>query len=49
VNAATSHEGKFAGACTDRFYLIDSGRIVFSGDWGAFDATPDLKTRYLAV
>ena len=39
----------FARACTDRLYLLDSGRIVFSGDWTEFDANPDLKTRYLAV
>ncbi|AKH98875.1 amino acid/amide ABC transporter ATP-binding protein 2, HAAT family [Hoeflea sp. IMCC20628] len=39
----------FARACTDRLYLLDSGRIVFSGDWKEFDADPELKTRYLAV
>lgn len=39
----------FARACTDRLYLLDSGRIVFDGDWTAFDANPDLKQKYLAV
>lgn len=39
----------FARACTDRLYLIDSGRIVFSGSWPEFDADPALKEKYLAV
>ncbi|MDP3899113.1 MAG: ABC transporter ATP-binding protein [Mesorhizobium sp.] len=39
----------FARACTERLYLIDSGRIVFEGDWAAFDSQPDLRERYLAV
>lgn len=39
----------FARACTDRLYLLDSGRIVFEGDWAAFDARPELSARYLAV
>jgi len=39
----------FARRCTDYVYLLDSGRIVFHGAWEAFDAQPELKTRYLAV
>ncbi len=39
----------FARRCTDRVFLIDSGRIVFDGAWEAFDADPTLKERYLAV
>lgn len=39
----------FARACTERLYLIDSGRIVFGGTWAAFDADPALKEKYLAV
>ena len=39
----------FARACTTRLYLLDSGRVVFEGDWAAFDARPDLSERYLAV
>ena len=39
----------FARTCTDRLYLLDSGRVVFEGDWAEFDANPDLKLRYLAV
>lgn len=42
---------KLSGSRTgaDRQYLIDSGRIVLSGDWDAFGANPDPKTRYLTV
>ena len=39
----------FARTCTSRLYLIDVGRIVFSGTWEEFDADTDLKHRYLAV
>lgn len=39
----------FARHCTDHVYLLDTGRVVFSGSWAEFDAQPDLKTRYLAV
>jgi ABC-type branched-subunit amino acid transport system ATPase component len=39
----------YARRCTERVYLLDSGRVVFEGDWAAFDAKPDLKQRYLAV
>lgn len=39
----------FARTCTDRLYLLDSGQVVFEGDWAAFDARDDLKRRYLAV
>lgn len=39
----------FARGCTDKVFLIDSGRIVFDGSWDEFDADPTLKERYLAV
>jgi len=39
----------FARACTDRLLIIDSVAIVFSGDWKAYDAAPDLEARFLAV
>ena len=39
----------YARRCTEYVYLLDSGNLVFEGDWAAFDAQPDLKTRYLAV
>lgn len=39
----------FARQCTDTVHVIDSGKLVFSGDWAAFDAAGDVKTRYLAV
>ena len=34
----------FARTCTARLYLLDSGRVVFSGSWAEFDADPGLKT-----
>ena len=39
----------FVRGCTDKVFLIDSGRLVFDGTWEAFDADPSLKERYLAV
>lgn len=39
----------YARLCTEYVYLLDSGTLVFQGDWRAFDAQPELKTRYLAV
>ncbi|MFM9428328.1 ABC-type branched-subunit amino acid transport system ATPase component [Variovorax sp. GrIS 2.14] len=39
----------YARQCTEYVYLLDSGVLVFHGDWAAFDAQPELKTRYLAV
>ncbi len=39
----------FARRCTDAVYLIDSGRIVFSGTWPEFDANPGLVARHLAI
>ncbi len=40
---------RFARLCTQRLYLLDSGRVVFEGSWEEFDARPDLQQRYLAV
>lgn len=39
----------FVRGCTDHVFLIDTGRIVFSGSWDEFDAQPELGERYLAV
>jgi ABC-type branched-subunit amino acid transport system ATPase component len=39
----------YARRCTEYVYLLDSGSLVFQGDWAAFDAQPELKARYLAV
>lgn len=39
----------FARQCTDTVYIIDTGRIVFYGDWAELDGQPALKQRYLAV
>jgi len=39
----------FARQCTSYVYVMESGRMVFEGNWNAFDAHPDVKTKYLAV
>jgi len=39
----------FARKCTGYVYVMESGRIVFEGDWTAFDANPEVKSRYLSV
>lgn len=39
----------FARHCTSRVMLLDSGIVVFAGDWAAFDAASDLVHRYLSV
>jgi ABC-type branched-subunit amino acid transport system ATPase component len=39
----------YARQCTEYVYLLDSGTLVFEGDWPSFDARPELKSRYLAV
>jgi len=39
----------FARRCTTQVYVLDTGRIVFAGDWAGFDADPSIKRRHLAV
>ncbi|MDB5819901.1 MAG: transporter ATP-binding protein [Rhizobacter sp.] len=39
----------YARQCTEYLYLLDSGSLVFEGDWPSFDARPELKAKYLAV
>ena len=39
----------YARQCAEYVYLLDSGNLVFEGDWAQFDAQPALKTQYLAV
>ncbi|ASK34080.1 ABC transporter ATP-binding protein [Alloalcanivorax mobilis] len=39
----------FARACTDYVYIIDTGRVVFDGDWRSFDASPEITRKYLSV
>ncbi len=39
----------FARRCTQYVYVIDTGRIVFEGDWAAFDGNPQVQQRYLAL
>ncbi|MBS0429046.1 MAG: ATP-binding cassette domain-containing protein [Proteobacteria bacterium] len=39
----------FARRCTQYVYVIDTGRIVFEGDWAIFDANPQVQQRYLAL
>ncbi len=39
----------FARKCTDHVYVMDSGRIVFEGDWADFDRNTDIQDKYLAI
>ncbi len=39
----------FSRNCTDYVYMIDTGRIVFEGDWGEVDRHPEVINRYLAL
>lgn len=39
----------FARQCASRVIILDSGQIVFSGDWAEFDGSSELVERYLAV
>lgn len=39
----------FARVLTGRVVLIDSGQIVFTGDWDAFDLDANLAGRHLAL
>jgi branched-chain amino acid transport system ATP-binding protein len=39
----------FARRCTQHVLVIDTGRIVFDGDWAAFDSQPEVQQRYLAL
>ncbi|MGE0113215.1 ABC transporter ATP-binding protein [Aquabacterium sp.] len=39
----------FARRCTEHVYVIDTGRIVFDGDWQTFDHQPEIQQRYLAL
>jgi ABC-type branched-subunit amino acid transport system ATPase component len=39
----------FARQCTDQLYIIDSGSIVFAGDWDSFDRDGEIAQKYLAV
>ena len=39
----------FARQCTSRVILLDSGSIVFTGDWAQFDASAAVVERYLSV
>ncbi|AMM25951.1 ABC transporter ATP-binding protein [Variovorax sp. PAMC 28711] len=39
----------FARRCTHYVYVIDTGRIVFEGDWDTFDRNPHVQQRYLAL
>jgi ABC-type branched-subunit amino acid transport system ATPase component len=39
----------FAQRCTNYLYILESGRIVFEGDWRQFEQNPEAKTKYLAV
>jgi branched-chain amino acid transport system ATP-binding protein len=39
----------FARQCTDYVYVLDTGRIVFHGDWPTFERNDDIKHHYLAI
>ena len=39
----------FARQCTHALHVLDTGRIVFSGTWDEFDASPEVRNRHLAV
>lgn len=39
----------YARQCAEYVYVLDSGNLVFEGDWAQFDANPTLKSKYLAV
>jgi ABC-type branched-subunit amino acid transport system ATPase component len=39
----------FARRCTQYVYVIDTGRVVFEGDWDHFDSHPEVQQRYLAL
>lgn len=39
----------FARQCTDRVYVLDSGRVVFGGTWSEFEQNEPIRSRYLAV
>jgi ABC-type branched-subunit amino acid transport system ATPase component len=39
----------FARRCTEYLYIVENGRIAFSGSWPNFDAQPEVKQRYLSV
>lgn len=39
----------FARRCTTKLYVLETGRIVFEGDWPNFDADETIKRRHLAV
>lgn len=39
----------FARQCSSYVYVLDTGRIVFQGNWEDYDANPEIAERYLAV
>jgi branched-chain amino acid transport system ATP-binding protein len=39
----------FARKCTDRLTVLDTGRVVFEGEWPVFDANEEIRNRHLAV
>jgi len=39
----------FARKCTDRLSVLDTGSIVFEGDWASFDADETVRNRHLAL
>jgi len=39
----------FARSCTSRVLVLDVGQIMFAGSWDEFDASPDVRRKYLSV
>lgn len=39
----------FARRCTHEVYVMDTGRVMFHGDWDEFDRNPHIQQRYLAL
>lgn len=39
----------FSRQCTDHVFVIDTGRLVFSGSWAEFDANDTVRQRHLAA
>jgi ABC-type branched-subunit amino acid transport system ATPase component len=39
----------FARHCTEKVFVIDTGRIVFQGNWADFDANAEKVERYLTL
>lgn len=39
----------FARYCSDYVYVMDTGQVVFGGNWAEYDARPEIAEKYLAI